>query len=312
MAVVEGAVHTHTTMECLDIAETLRFYHEMLGFSTAQHLAKAGLWHATNNHLTANIELPKVSAQSYWNYHAIAVPSGRVDAIYERVKQAADTYGLRELCAPEIESRYGIGTYGFALCDRNGNWWRIEDANGPFGTMTLPQRESPSLVPAGPISYVTLEVHDLAATHAFYRDVLGLEVSVRDGALHVPGHGAVNLIAVPVGDALLPQPVLNHHGLTLPDNEHERVRALNAELKTRSDEFGLLKVMNPSSQHGSYSFYFQDRDTNWWEIETLEGGLDPWSRACLPDGDKRLLAPDRGASTVRDYGVGQVPFAPPR
>jgi hypothetical protein len=133
--------------------------------------------------------------------------------------------------------------------------------------------------------------------------VLGLKVTVRDGALHVPGSGAVNLIAIPVGDALLPQPVLNHHGLTLPDNEHDRVRELNAELKARSEEFGLLKVMNPSSQHGSFSFYFQDRDTNWWEIETLEGGLDPWSRASLPDGDTRLLEAHRGASTIRDHGV---------
>jgi catechol 2,3-dioxygenase-like lactoylglutathione lyase family enzyme len=303
MAVVSGALHSHTTLECLNIDETLRFYHEALGLSTAHHLAKAGLFCSTNRHITATIELPKISAQPYWNYHALAAPAGRIDAIHAALERVRDDYGIREVHAPATETRFGIATYGFAVCDRNGNWWRIEDADGPFGNAALTEGDSTSIVPPGPVSYVTLEVRDVDATFAFYRDVLGLDVALRDGAIHYAGGAGVNLIAVPAAGDVLPQPVLNHHGLTLPENQHDAVRALQLDLKARSGDYGLTKVMGASSQHGSFSFYFQDRDTNWWEIETLEGGLDPWQRATLPDGDTRLLEAARGASTVRDHGA---------
>jgi hypothetical protein len=36
--------------------------------------------------------------------------------------------------------------------------------------------------------------------------------------------------------------------------------------------------MPATHQHGSYSFYMQDLDTNWWEIEVWEGHVDPWTR----------------------------------
>jgi catechol 2,3-dioxygenase-like lactoylglutathione lyase family enzyme len=233
MPLISGALHSHTTLECLDIEETLRFYRDALGLSTARHLAKAGLFCSTNHHVTAN----------------------------------------------------------------------IEDPNGPFDTTMPSDAESTSIVPAGPVSYVTLEVRDVDQTFAFYRDVLGLDVALRDGAIHYAGHGGVNLIAVPAAGDVLPQPVLNHHGLTLGEHQHDAVRALHTDLKAGADEYGVLKVMGASSQHGSFSFYFQDRDTNWWELETLEGGLDPWQRATLPDGDARLLEAARGASTIRTAGA---------
>ncbi len=301
MAVITGALHSHTTLECLNIKETLRFYHDVLGLSTAHHLAKAGLFCSTNHHVAATIELAKISKQPYWNYHALAVSADRIEAIHHGIARASREYGILELRAPEVEARYGITTYGFGLCDRNGNWWRIEDADGPFGALTLAEGESTSIVPAGPVSYVTLEVRDLDATFIFYRDVLGLEIVLRDGAIHYAADGGVNLIAVPASGNIQPQPVLNHHGLTLAEHQHDRIRELQHDLKSNSDEYGLLKIMGASSQHGSFSFYFQDRDTNWWELETLENGLDPWQRATLPDFDARLLEPQRGASTTRHH-----------
>jgi catechol 2,3-dioxygenase-like lactoylglutathione lyase family enzyme len=197
MPVIAGALHSHTTLECLDIQATLSFYREALGLATAHHLAKAGLFCATNHHVTANIELPRIAAQPYWNYHALAAPSDRIDAIHHEMVSRQDEFAIREVQAPAVESRFGVGTYGFALCDRNGNWWRIEEANGPFGAAKSSDTESASIVPAGPVSYVTLEVRDVEQTFAFYRDVLGLDVVLRDGAIHYAGHGGVNLIAVP-------------------------------------------------------------------------------------------------------------------
>jgi catechol 2,3-dioxygenase-like lactoylglutathione lyase family enzyme len=302
MAIVRDAIPTHTTLECLDIGESLRFYREVLGLSTAQHIDKAGLFCSTNYHITAIIQLPKISPQPLWNYHTRPVPREALTDIHDRVVAAVATYGIREVAAVTNEGRWGIDTLGFNLCDRDGNWWRIEENDGPFGACELPAEPSSSIVPAGPISYVTLEVADIDSSAAFYRDALGLEIVEKAGALHCAPPEGVKFVAVPAGAALLPQPVLNHHGLTLPPNASADVENIRALLVQNTERFGLHKILPVTRQHGSYSFYFQDRDTNWWEIETLEGGLDPWQRASLPDGDARLLDKKRGRSSL------QTPF----
>jgi catechol-2,3-dioxygenase len=300
MPIVSGAKHTHTTFEVLDVGSSLRFYREVLGLSTTQHLDKVGLWCSTNHHVTACIQLPKISPQPYWNYHARPVAPGSIDELFDRMASVRNEYGIRELRSPAIDSRFGIDTYGFTICDLDGNWWRIEENAGPFGAVELTNVRSTSIVPAGPISYVTLEAYDIYATAVFYGEVLDLPVERVAGAIHSRARaGGVNLVTVPVEGELLPQPVLNHHGITLPENAAEQVAMIHETLTARGDRYGIRKVQRITDQHGSYQFYFQDRDTNWWEIETLSGGLDPWQRAMLPDGDDRLLDPKRGRSHLQ-------------
>jgi catechol 2,3-dioxygenase-like lactoylglutathione lyase family enzyme len=300
MPIVSGAKHSHTTFEVLDAPASLRFYREVLGLSTLQHIDKGGLWCATNHHVTACLQLPKLTPQPYWNYHARPVTPGSVDRLFAEISAVQTEYGIRELRPPTKETRFGIGSYGFALADRDGNWWRIEENDGPFGPMELPDVRSTSIVPAGPIAYVTLEAEDLDATTAFYTEVLDLPVERIDGAIHSRArNGGVNLVTVPVQGELLPQPVLNHHGITLPENAQARVTAIHEAITAEAERYGVRKIQRTTDQHGSFQFYFQDRDTNWWEIETLSGGLDPWQRANLPDGDERLLNPNRGHSQLR-------------
>jgi catechol-2,3-dioxygenase len=306
--IVSGAKHTHTTFEVLDVPSSLRFYREVLGLSTTQQLDKVGLWCSTNHHVTACIQMPKISAQPYWNYHARPVAPGSIDGLFERTAAVCNDYGIRELRAPAVESRFGIDTYGFGICDLDGNWWRIEENTGPFGAFELPTLRSTSIVPAGPISYVTLESYDVDATAVFYREALNLPVARVAGAIHSGARdGGVNLITVPAEGELLPQPVLNHHGITLAENAAEQVMTIHEVLTTQASGYGILKVQRITAQHGSYQFYFQDRDTNWWEIETLSEGLDPWQRAMLPDGDERLLDPKRGRSQLRQPFLERVP-----
>lgn len=38
------------------------------------------------------------------------------------------------------------------------------------------------------------------------------------------------------------------------------------------------KVFSATHQHGSYSFYLQDPDTNWWELELWEDAISPVQR----------------------------------
>jgi catechol 2,3-dioxygenase-like lactoylglutathione lyase family enzyme len=290
--------HSHTTLETTDIEKAVRFYRQVMGLSTGRQLDRVGLLYATNEHICAIIEHPKPAAQPYWNYYARPVPRGRVDEIHAAVTAAAGEYEIAEVRAPEVERRYGIGTYGFSLRDRDGNWWRVEETDGPFGPAEVPDIAGTSIVPPGPVAYVTLESADLDATAAFYREFLGLEVALRDGALYSDGRGGVNLIVVPAEGEPLPQPVLNHHGLTLPEGDRAGVEFVHAMLLEHGERYGVRKTQKITEQHGSYAFYFQDRDTNWWEVETLMAGLNPWQRISNEPGSPHLLDKARGRNTI--------------
>ena len=298
MAIMPPVFHSHTTLETTDIDKAVRFYREVLGLSTGRQLDRVGLLRASNDHICAIIEHPRPAAQPYWNYYARPVPRDQVDAIHAQIVAAAAAYEIAEVRAPEVERRYGIGTYGFSLRDRDGNWWRIEEADGPFGAAVPADVAGTSIVPPGPIAYVTLESSDLDATAAFYREMLGLAVTMRDGAIHSRGRGGVNLIVVPAAGDVLPQPVLNHHGLTLPEGDRAAVNAIHAALLEHTERYGIRKIQRITEQHGSYSFYFQDRDTNWWEVETLLAGLNPWQRISNDPGSDHLLDKKRGNNTI--------------
>jgi len=49
----------------------------------------------------------------------------------------------------------------------------------------------------------------------------------------------------------------------------DRAFALAHELK---DKYELKKISRITTHHGTYSFYFQDRDGNWWEFQYVGGG----------------------------------------
>jgi catechol 2,3-dioxygenase-like lactoylglutathione lyase family enzyme len=126
------------------------------------------------------------------------------------------------------------------------------------------------LVKTTRFSHGTLECHDLAASRRFYEEFLGLEC-VRHGkppAILVRKGSYWALVAVQVGDRVHPQHVLNHWGVDVPSTE-EVDRAYQLALQHK-DTYGIKKVMPPTTQHGAYSFYLEDRDSNWWEIQYIE------------------------------------------
>ena len=59
-------------------------------------------------------------------------------------------------------------------------------------------------------------------------------------------------------------PFLNHNGLDVATEAEvdEAHKTCNEE----ADKWGLTKISKPRTQHGTYSFYFWDRDGNSWEI----------------------------------------------
>lgn len=283
MTVLQGGRTSHTTLECRNVAASLAFYRDVMGLEVNPVGALVGHAWGTNGHYFAVLQCAEPTQQPLLNYYARPVPQPRdVDAAHARVAAVAERYGVRELTAPARESaaKFGVGTYGFYLNDLDGNWWRVEENRGPFGAAELPPvAEGRSIVPRGPISYVVLEAMRLSQSVPFYRDFLGMAVDqpAPNYALCTSASGWVKALVVEVGDALIPQKVNNHHGLTFdgPVDLIDRIRQAAIE---SAATFGIRKVLPATRQHGSYAFYMQDADTNCWEFEVWDDGISPVER----------------------------------
>ena len=78
-----------------------------------------------------------------------------------------------------------------------------------------------------------------------------------------------HIVCVEVGSALRPCGVLNHWGMDVGSREEvDRVHRMAKELK---EEYGIRQVLDVVDQHGVYSFYMEDLDHNWWEIQHYDG-----------------------------------------
>ena len=284
MAIVEGGRTTHTTLECRNVADSLRFYRDVMGLRVNQIAPAVGHVIDAKGQYAAALQQAHPGPQPFLNFYArpVAGPA-EVDAVHAQIAAVREAYRIAEITAPAHEhpARFGVASYGFYVNDLDGNWWRIEDNQGPFGAVELPEAAEPrgSIVPAGPVSYVVLESRQLPVSIRFYREFLGLEVAqpAPHYCLLSDPDGWVRVIAVEVGERLVPQKVSNHHGITLPGGP-EVIDALHARATASAEDFGLKKVFSATHQHGSYSFYFQDADTNWWELEIWKDAISPVAR----------------------------------
>jgi catechol 2,3-dioxygenase-like lactoylglutathione lyase family enzyme len=268
------------------VTASLAFYRDVMGLDVNPVGALVGHAWGTNQHYFAVLQCAEPTQQPLLNYYARPVPHARdVDGIHARVAAVGPKYGIRDMTPPAHEdpAKFGVGTYGFYVNDLDGNWWRVEENRGPFGPEELPPAapgaETRSIVPRGPISYVVLEAKEIARTVPFYRDFLGMTVEqpAPHYALCTSGSGWVKALLVEVGDALVPQKVNNHHGLTLDPPAGVIDEARRAALES-SSTFGIRKVLPATRQHGSYAFYMQDLDTNCWELEVWDDGISPVER----------------------------------
>jgi catechol 2,3-dioxygenase-like lactoylglutathione lyase family enzyme len=122
------------------------------------------------------------------------------------------------------------------------------------------------------LSHGTLECRNLAASRRFYEEVLGLEVVQQSPAALFIRLGSKHCYAVvETPDNTDEMPLMNHNGIDL--ESEEEVRTAHATVSEVKDEYGIKRITKPVRQHGTYSFYLQDLDGNWWEICHLpEGG----------------------------------------
>jgi catechol 2,3-dioxygenase-like lactoylglutathione lyase family enzyme len=122
-------------------------------------------------------------------------------------------------------------------------------------------------------SHGTLECHNLAASRPFYEEFLGLDcVRHAKKAMMLRKGLYFGLVCLEKGARVRPVGVGNHWGMDLGTKEEvDRAHALAIEHKER---YGIQKVMRITEMHGTYAFYFQDLDGNWWEFQYVGEGQE--------------------------------------
>lgn len=122
-------------------------------------------------------------------------------------------------------------------------------------------------------SHGTLECRSLAVSRPFYEEFLGLDcVRHAEKAMMLRKGGYFGLVCLEKGKNVKPVGVGNHWGLDLASREEvDRAHDLAIAHKER---YGIQKVMKITDMHGTYGFYFQDRDGNWWEFQYTGDGQE--------------------------------------
>ena len=116
------------------------------------------------------------------------------------------------------------------------------------------------------LSHGTLEARDLEESRKFYEECLGLEVVRTSNVSLLIKLGGDNTIAVVQVPKKEKMPILNHNGLDV--KTQEEVNMAYELLNKHKDRWSVTQITKPALQHGTYSFFFCDRDDNWWEILT--------------------------------------------
>lgn len=121
----------------------------------------------------------------------------------------------------------------------------------------------------------TLLARDLSRARRFYEEFLGLEcvdlsperMLARQKTHRIPGQRPFVLDIRRDHRIANPQRVFHHWGLDL--DSKAAVDQMHRLLTDRKDELELQQILETRFQHGAYSFYFSDRDDNWWEFQYL-------------------------------------------
>jgi catechol 2,3-dioxygenase-like lactoylglutathione lyase family enzyme len=128
-----------------------------------------------------------------------------------------------------------------------------------------PSADAP-LVPAARLAKATLVCADIAESRRFYEEFFGFECAkLAPDRLLLRAGVDWFLEVTATGSVSRPQGVFNHWGFDVASNDD--VLHAHQMATEHKDRFGIRRVQSPKNQHGSYSFYLQDRDSNWWEFQ---------------------------------------------
>jgi catechol 2,3-dioxygenase-like lactoylglutathione lyase family enzyme len=132
-------------------------------------------------------------------------------------------------------------------------------------------------------SHATLESKDLASSRKFFEEFLGFEtvlMSPNDGRAggsfwaRLGGNQVIVVVRGLAADRKGAMPYSNHNGLDVETDAD--VDAAYEIVQRDAEKWGLHKFTKPSVRHGTYSFYFWDKDDNCWEILSNPAGGYSW------------------------------------
>jgi catechol 2,3-dioxygenase-like lactoylglutathione lyase family enzyme len=128
-------------------------------------------------------------------------------------------------------------------------------------------------------SHATLECRDIAFTRKFFDEFLGFETVQMANVSFWARLGGDQIIVIVQGPTKNKgeMPHLNHNGLDVA-TEADVDAAYQVVLRD-AEKWGLHKITKPTVQHGTYAFFFWDKDDNAWEILTNPKGGYSWGFA---------------------------------
>jgi hypothetical protein len=115
-------------------------------------------------------------------------------------------------------------------------------------------------------SHATLECRDIKITRQFFEEFLGFDTVQMAPVAFWARMGGDQIIVVVQSPTKNKEsmPFLNHNGLDV--GTEAEVDAAYELVKRDAEKWGIHKISKPVVQHGTYCFYFWDRDDNAWEI----------------------------------------------
>jgi catechol 2,3-dioxygenase-like lactoylglutathione lyase family enzyme len=133
-----------------------------------------------------------------------------------------------------------------------------------------PAEDRKSIIKPYVMSHGTLECRSLKDSRRFYEEFLGLECARHAIPAMVIRCGLkFHIVCVEVGDNVHPLNVLNHWGIDV--ESREKVDEAHQNAVKFKDTYKIRQVLPPVAQHGVYSFYLEDLDHNWWEVQHIPG-----------------------------------------
>jgi catechol 2,3-dioxygenase-like lactoylglutathione lyase family enzyme len=136
----------------------------------------------------------------------------------------------------------------------------------------VPPKTERSIVKPYALTHGTLECYNLRETREFYEEFLGLEVirHAPPGMMFRCGM-KFHVVVLEVGEGVKHNTIGNHWGVDVATKEEvDQAWRKAHEFK---DKYKIGQIMPVNQQHGVYSFYFEDLNHSWWEIEYYDGFL---------------------------------------
>ena len=138
------------------------------------------------------------------------------------------------------------------------------------------------------LSRGTLVTRDLAVTRRLLEEAFGMECVAtapdRMLARHRGDRGSASywILEVRQVDSVEhPQKMINHWGFEAASQDD--VERIHAVLAADAERYGLRRVHPAKANHGSFSFYCEDVDSNWWEIEHRDEEISYAASVALGD-----------------------------